>query len=519
MFYLVFASEREIMYKIILLLLISLKISAMESFPEDGLKLSSAAQDEFVVADIPVYPLDANAFSELSKIMKNINFSSCCAWVGQKTSNLFKGSTLSGQEVLEEECLRRKTSTCYEYLQALSLVAMPLAVGIVSGASLEETLAQQAAIFVFYFGFDLSDSLSNLLLKGTPKKFAREVVAMARNSQNSVLMSLFPSAYAQALFLDLLSNEVAAKVSKNMVAGEQGKNVAFFLVKNGVRLAIMLSDHVQPAFPSVSCPEICFSRNPEFDEIEFSINLAWINKEINNNKYVFPPQDRSGVNIRLAILGWLKQNSQTELNFWYDSNFVSSAQIEQTINLFDKINKDIECDKCLKLMDYSSLDIYKNNKDFLTTKAPVFWKADMFRVLASVAMLEEYISPDGSLDRSRYFIYADTDVTPMSKESIFDPSTLQSLEKYSFVLQEPANGDLVPENSFFIMSNHQIRMHGSIKRILSDLLVKGAESKSQISPEEAFYELFYIFIDFEGKLGPNTPTKKVDIAPRNSKYY
>ena len=160
----------------------------------------------------------------------------------------------------------------------------------------------------------------------------------------------------------------------------------------------------------------------------------WINSKYNSRqKYITPD-----VNLLISkIKDWHAGNPECNINVWYDSKMLSQNAITNTREILDGQITSL-------LLDIRDIPDVKDNEKIFSEKIPVYFRADLSRVIAANYYLRE--------TGTKYFVYADLDVEPMDKNKLFDTDTMEILDKTGIVL---AQHDITQfENSFQIISNN-----------------------------------------------------------------
>lgn len=148
----------------------------------------------------------------------------------------------------------------------------------------------------------------------------------------------------------------------------------------------------------------------------------------------------------------------------------------------------------------------QKNPEVFSPQVPVYFRVDLLRVIAAYNVVKK-AAEEG---RRHYFVYADIDVTSMSKEEIFDASTLMDLQRYGILMAQGGGNDDHFENSFQIWSTRkpnllvaaqQAIINPSIRQAKNYL--KGLKEKGNMLPiEESVYKLypsmFRFFYHLEG---------------------
>ncbi len=180
----------------------------------------------------------------------------------------------------------------------------------------------------------------------------------------------------------------------------------------------------------------------------YTINLMWINASLNEHqRYIHPSETPEKLLENLHnVFIWAHQNPESIVNIWFDGELSTVLAIKNTqacINEYLAQNPNFAP---IILRDVREIsDVIKNNAIFDNPLIPVYFRADLLRVMATVHAI--------SLGETECFVYADLDVVPPLKEKLFNQETKERLEKYGIVVAE--GGHLGFENSFHMATNDQ----------------------------------------------------------------
>lgn len=202
---------------------------------------------------------------------------------------------------------------------------------------------------------------------------------------------------------------------------------------------------------------------------EYSINLMWVNRSLSDSEFLF---QRSDVEDYLAkIAGWAKLNPGSTLHVWYDSA-MSDAQAPK--NTFDKLSKNYP-EEASHIV-FSDLRQFPEVKDdtagVFLDKTPVYFRVDLYRVVAAYNVLKEATEQN----RRHYFVYADIDVTPMSKAELFDNATQMDMDTFGIVMARGGLHNLRFENSFQMWTNKRPNLLKAAKAAIIDTNIARAEN-------------------------------------------
>lgn len=197
----------------------------------------------------------------------------------------------------------------------------------------------------------------------------------------------------------------------------------------------------------------------------YTINLMWINKDLKeDDPYMIQPKNKDVVEKYIsAPCIWAIKNPDSQVRLWYDSELTSQDSIDRTRSAIDIRMKACPKSAPIVLRDIRELQHVKDNPEVFSTKTPVYFRADLARVIAGYEEVQK---------AKNNFVYADFDVEPMRKKDLFDDLTKEKVSIYGMVM---AHSDVDHyENSFYILGPNEQNMLHSLKTTLIDLNIKRA---------------------------------------------
>lgn len=200
----------------------------------------------------------------------------------------------------------------------------------------------------------------------------------------------------------------------------------------------------------------CYATEVE-NNIPYNINLMWINKKkpVSAQDYIFPEKKHFA-----TIEEWVERNPGITVNLWYDRKYTHESSIVNT-------EKEIAHKKyknSVVLKNIRELKEVIKNPDVFSDKLPIYFRADLLRVVASLHEVSQ---------NNLYFIYADLDVQPMGKEQLFTSVAKSWLRKFGIVLGRDPGG-FSYENQFFIMNSSNKHLLEAVQLTIIDLNIKRA---------------------------------------------
>ncbi|MCF7899118.1 hypothetical protein K9L05_00525 [Candidatus Babeliales bacterium] len=184
-------------------------------------------------------------------------------------------------------------------------------------------------------------------------------------------------------------------------------------------------------------------RTRQDQEIQYSINLMWVNSRLNpEQKYIFPNTEF----YLNCIFKWAQANSGSIVNLWFDSAMTPIHAIENTAMAIEDYKSFHPEVAIIRLRDVRTLPKVQEFSEVFSNQIPVYFRVDLLRLIIALHMLQT-----NEID---YFVYADLDMRPINKEQIFDQVTIQNLLQYGIVMAQfkAFHGF---ENGFQIISKNQ----------------------------------------------------------------
>lgn len=214
-----------------------------------------------------------------------------------------------------------------------------------------------------------------------------------------------------------------------------------------------------------------FSRDKKSTKKPYSINLMWINKcLLEGQEFICPPEQPCVP----RMLEWAKENQDQDavVNFWFDSEKTSADAVKKTRALIDK--ESCKSIAPIVLRDVRELpEVKENTIVFSDQRVPVYYRADLLRAIAGHNILSQ--------EEADYFVYADLDIAPLSKEELFDQKTKKDLKLYGMVMAAYRGY----ENGFQIISRDNPNLLEAHKVALIDASIAKARNRlDKLNDEE-----------------------------------
>lgn len=268
-----------------------------------------------------------------------------------------------------------------------------------------------------------------------------------------------------------------ARQESRSTSGEQGSNddsyswrrrrYKFFLV--GSLAAATAATY---EYGTTSCqaaeqvPEAASSLRVDdgLQELNYTINLMWINRVFEpDQKYIHPSIDQHELEVNLlnTAFKWATLNPNATVCIWYDSAFITPQAVQNTQEIINTYK--CACPSaCVELKDVRDLPMVQAYPEIFSDKLPVFFRADLLRLIASVHLLKES-------NVCGCFIYADLDIKPISHAELFNSQTIKDLQEFGIIVDEEQYSPYGFENSFHILSNQNALLMQAIEQMLIEL--------------------------------------------------
>ncbi len=213
----------------------------------------------------------------------------------------------------------------------------------------------------------------------------------------------------------------------------------------------------------------------------YSVNLFWVNHDLRDEQqYIYPNNDVAIVNNKLIspVVKWAELGNKDDsvVNLWFDSLYTPVQAIENTKLLLDEAMHG-KVSAPIFLRDIRDLPEVQSNAFAFSNQAPVYFRADLARVVASIYDIEK--------KNVKFWVYADLDVTPLTAAELFDIETLAKLDKYNIVMTDGGCNSGNFENSFFIIKEGNANFDKAMQTMLVDLNI--IRMKNLFNDPENFY--------------------------------
>ncbi len=225
---------------------------------------------------------------------------------------------------------------------------------------------------------------------------------------------------------------------------------------------------------------------------EYTIMLMWLNKKLYpEQKYIHPSdtQEEFEKNLGNHLIEWAHGNPRSSVQLWYDSALTPAQAITNTQAYIDTHHKKSTLAP-ITLQDIRSLPTVQKNDALFSDTVPVYFRADLSRVIASIEVLKK---------TKRTCVYADVDIKPMPEKELFDTQTKQHLKDFGICMGR------VPwarwENSFHMME-YRPNLIKSLKKILVKSNVRHAHRRLQLNSlykhidVERVYHSYYLMLNY-----------------------
>lgn len=265
-------------------------------------------------------------------------------------------------------------------------------------------------------------------------------------------------------------------------------NTAKKVIVRGVQKTIqVLTPAKSTTIPTVPC---------------YSINFMWINRSLKaDQQFIYPAASEDELQEKLlqGILKWSKVTQNAVFRLWYDSTVTTEQAVENTRKVIQKTNNVLKKRAFIQLRDVRTLEGVKNNPDVFTDQIPVYFRADLLRIIATVECIEnEFYS---------YFVYSDVDIEEtLEDKSLFDEETKQILTTDGFVMMRVHYEGF--ENGFHILSKHNKNIIQALKFAIIELNIQRARTALQEKSSthhlqqivfSSFRDMFAYFCALDGR--------------------
>ena len=162
------------------------------------------------------------------------------------------------------------------------------------------------------------------------------------------------------------------------------------------------------------------------------------------------------------ISKWADMHQGAKIILWYDDGLVTSNAIQETFDMMKAISLTRRVD--LRLRSVRRLPNLKGEiAHSLHPGTQIYYRVDILKALIADHM---FTAPE---ENSKYCVFSDIDIEPMSPGHLFDQRTLDYLSLKGYVFNKSGHYDF--ENSFFIFNKE----HESIQNVHYQTIIKTTE--------------------------------------------
>jgi hypothetical protein len=250
-------------------------------------------------------------------------------------------------------------------------------------------------------------------------------------------------------------------------------------------------------------PFIYEPADPPVRADQYSINLMWINKsEISaDQEFLFgngstPEQQKLDFQKKfiVPVSEWAKANPGSSINIWVDGELATAEAIERSSQaLQEALKGTLHGD--FHFRDVRSIPIVSKFAGVFESSMPIYFRVDLLRAIAADYVLKR--------KETKYFVYGDLDVTPLSGDQLFDNRTVSFLDDFGIVMAK--GGFLGFENSFQILNGDHTQSMDSHRKVIINLSIEMALNKPNAIKEQQIYDTYPAmithFLDADGRYG------------------
>lgn len=250
---------------------------------------------------------------------------------------------------------------------------------------------------------------------------------------------------------------------------------------------------------------------------QYSINLMWINKNKMTAQQQFLLGDSKEdfyKNFVEPVAKWAKANTGSTINIWFDGTLATEGAIERSSLALQRALDGTSHGKII-FRDVRSIKTVQENPQAFSETIPVYFRVDLLRALAAEHIL--------SSKETKFFVYGDIDMIPLSRQRIFDKRTIDFLNEYGFVMAQGGCSGF--ENGFYILNGANEQFMKSHREAIIDINLKEAlEDPSCIQEQQVYASypgMFFHILYATGRYSKLRLTKHTELSTilKNSTCY
>jgi hypothetical protein len=237
---------------------------------------------------------------------------------------------------------------------------------------------------------------------------------------------------------------------------------------------------------------------------EYSLNFMWVNEKKMSEDQDFllgdgdtPIKRKIDFERRFVdpISIWAKENPGSPINIWFDGEMINSGAIDRSYSALRSVLDPTSYRK-INFRDVRSVEVVRSLPKVFSEEVSVYFRVDLLRAIVADYTLSE--------KETKYFVYGDLDVKPVSRQALFDKRTVNFLNEYGFVLAK--NNKIGFENCFQIINGENQQLMDSHRKVIISLNIEMAIQKPRSIQEQQVYDTYFAmmahFLDNDGRYEP-----------------
>lgn len=168
------------------------------------------------------------------------------------------------------------------------------------------------------------------------------------------------------------------------------------------------------------------------NEIQYSINLMWINKTLNpDSEYLFVNEKQTNA-IMERSAKWQAKNPQGTVNVWYDDSCSTEKAKERALEQLRMLKEKDQKFQSMNIVPLSKISFFKENPDLFSHQMPLYFRIDLLKLVIC--------THEASQSTNHSAIFTDfSSIKPAKKERLFNSTDLETLDKNGVLTNDLEN--------------------------------------------------------------------------------
>ncbi|MBN4066472.1 hypothetical protein JYU14_00100 [Simkania negevensis] len=212
---------------------------------------------------------------------------------------------------------------------------------------------------------------------------------------------------------------------------------------------------------------------------QYSVNFLWINPCKMAEEQEFLCAHNFQDTFVKPLADWVRKNPESPINIWFDSAMATERAIERSREaLFQELEGTPHNNVCFR--DIRTIDIVQTNANIFNEQMALYFRIDLLKAITADHVLRN--------KETQYVVQSDLDVTPLSRQELFDKRTVSFLKEYGFAMAK--GGILGFENCFQMFNGDNTQLMESHRKVIIDFTIEMVNTYPEELKVQQIYDTY-----------------------------